>query len=66
MTGDARIDIGSLITLTGFRDEVEGTSSVTTVRHRIDGRGYRLELKAELPTERAREDKGRERGGRAR
>jgi hypothetical protein len=66
MDGDASINLGSLITLTGFRDEVEGTSSVTTVRHRIDGRGYRLELKAELPTERAREDKGRERGGRAR
>jgi hypothetical protein len=60
MAGDTRINLGSLITVTGVRDGVEGTWSVTAVRHRIDGEGYQLELRAELTTERAREEKAKQ------
>ena len=63
MKGDARVNVGSVITLTGFRDGVEGTWSVTAVRHRIDGDGYQLELRAELTTERAREEKAKQAQG---
>lgn len=63
MDGDARINLGSLISVTGVRNGVEGTWSVTAVRHRIDGEGYRLSLQAELTTERAREEKAKQAAG---
>jgi hypothetical protein len=66
MQGDARIMLGSLIAVTGFRNGVDGTWSVTAVCHRIDGEGYGVTLHAELTTDRAREEKQEKNPTRAR